>query len=143
MYLRAKFEVSSIILTGFRRGGVNSPPPPQNEPLKSQPRLGLKLVIISEYQNIGIFLQKVTYQIGHKFLWLKKLKNMVLRYTYIINDLNGEEIVGTFYENELQKTNQKEFRIINVIKRKGDKLYVKWKGHNNSFNSWIDKNDIV
>ena len=68
---------------------------------------------------------------------------MVLRYTYIINDLNGEEIVGTFYENELQKTNQKEFRIINVIKRKGDKLYVKWKGHNNSFNSWIDKNDIV
>ena len=60
---------------------------------------------------------------------------MVLRYTYIINDLNGKEIVGTFYENELQKTNQKEFRIINVIKRKGDKLYVKWKGHNNSFNS--------
>ena len=56
---------------------------------------------------------------------------MVLRYTYIINDLNGEEIVGTFYENELQKTNQKEFRIINVIKTKGDKLYVKWKGHNN------------
>ena len=88
-------------------------------------------------------MQKVTYQIGHKFLWLIKLKNMVLRYTYIINDLNGEEIVGTFYENELQKTNQKEFRIINVIKRKGDKLYVKWKGHNNSFNSWIDKNDIV
>ena len=60
---------------------------------------------------------------------------MVLRYTYIINDLNGKEIVGTFYENELQKTNQKEFRIVNVIKRKGDKLYVKWKGHNNSFNS--------
>ena len=88
-------------------------------------------MIIPEYQNIGIFLQKVTYQIGYKFLWLKKLKNMVLRYTYIINDLNGEEIVGTFYENELQKTNQKEFRIINVIKRKGDKLYVKWKGHNN------------
>ena len=88
-------------------------------------------------------MQKVTYQIGHKFLWLKKLKNIVLRYTYIINDLNGEEIVGTFYENELQKTNQKEFRIVNVIKRKGDKLYVKWKGHNNSFNSWIDKNDIV
>ena len=124
VYLRAKSEVSSIILTGFRRGGVNSPnpPPPQNEPLKSPPRLGLKLVIISEYQNIGIFLQKVTYQIGHKILWLKKLKNMVLRYSYIINDLNGEEIVGTFYENALQKTNQKEFRIANVIKRKGDKL---------------------
>ena len=60
-----------------------------------------------------------------------------------INDLNGEEMVGTFYENELQKVNQKEFRIENVIKRKDEKLYVKWKGYNNSFNSWIDKKDIV
>ena len=55
------------------------------------------------------------------------------------NDLNGEEIVGTFYENELQKTNHKEFRIENVIKRKSYKLYVKWKGYNNLFNSWIGK----
>ena len=56
-----------------------------------------------------------------------------------MNDLNGEEIAGTFYENELQKTNQKEFRIEKVIKRKGDKLHIKWKGFDNSFNSWIDK----
>ena len=44
VYLRAKFEVSSIILTGSRQGGSNftsAPPPPQNEPLKSPPRLGL------------------------------------------------------------------------------------------------------
>ena len=63
--------------------------------------------------------------------------------TYVINDLNGEEIIGTFYEKELQKTNQQEFRIEKVIKRKGDKLYVKWKGYDNSFNSWIDKKDLV
>ena len=50
--------------------------------------------------------------------------------------------MGTFYEKELQKTNQKEFRIEKVIKRKCDKLYVKWKGYDNSFNSWIDKNDL-
>ena len=50
-----------------------------------------------------------------------------------------EEITGTFYEKNLQKTNQKEFRIEKVIKRKGDKLYVKWKGYNSSFNSWINK----
>ena len=56
-----------------------------------------------------------------------------------INDLNGKEIIETFDEEELQKTNQKEFRIETVIKRKGDKLYVKKKGHDNSFNSWIDK----
>ena len=45
----------------------------------------------------------------------------------------------TFYEKQLQKTNQKEFRIKNVIKRKGNKLFVKWKGYDNSFNSWIDE----
>ena len=56
-----------------------------------------------------------------------------------INDLNGKEIIGTFYEKELQKTNQKEFRIEKVIKRKGDKLYVRWKGYDSSFNSKIDK----
>ena len=56
---------------------------------------------------------------------------------------NGEEIVGTFYEKELQKTNQKEFRTEKVIKRKGGKLYVKWKGYNNSFNNRIDKKDIL
>ena len=77
-----------------------------------------------------------------KFLLLVKLKNTV-PWTYIINDLNGEEIIGTFYEKELQKTNQKEFRIEKVLKRKGDKLYVKWKGYDNSLNSWINKKDHV
>ena len=57
--------------------------------------------------------------------------------------LNGEKIVGSFCEKELQKTNQNEYRIEKVIKRKGDKLYIKWKGYDNSFNSWIDKKDIV
>ena len=62
---------------------------------------------------------------------------------YVINDLNDEEIIGTFYEKELQKTNQQGFRIEKVIKRKGNKLYVKWKGYDNSFNSWIDKKDLI
>ena len=47
--------------------------------------------------------------------------------TYVISDLNGEVLVGTFYEKALQKTNQKEFRVEKIIKRKGNKLYVKWK----------------
>ena len=38
-----------------------------------------------------------------------KIKNTV-QWTYVINDLNGEEITRKFYEQELQKTNQKEFR---------------------------------
>ena len=46
-----------------------------------------------------------------------------------------EEIIGKFYEKELQKANQEEFRIKKEIKQKRNKLYVKWKGYNNSFNS--------
>ena len=48
-----------------------------------------------------------------------------------------------FIKKELQKTNQKEYRIEKVFKRKGNKLYVKWKGYNNSFNSWIDKKELI
>ena len=59
--------------------------------------------------------------------------------TYAINDLNGDEIIGTFYEKELHKTNQQEFGIEKVIKRNGDKLYFKLKGYDSSFNSWTDK----
>ena len=73
---------------------------------------------------------------------INKINNTV-PWTYAISDLNGEEITGSFYEKELQSTNQQKFRIDKIIKRKGDKLYVKWKGYNDSFNSWINKNDIL
>ena len=69
---------------------------------------------------------------GYKPYWseevfvISKIKNTVPR-IYVINDLNGEEIIGIFYEKELWKTNKKEFRIEKVIKRKGDKLYVNGK----------------
>ena len=73
---------------------------------------------------------------------ITKVENAGL-WTYVISDLNGEEIVGTFYKKELQKTNQKEFRVEKVIKKRGGKLYAKWKGYDNSFNSWTDKKDIA
>ena len=60
----------------------------------------------------------------------------------MISDLNGEKIAGSFYEKELQKTSQGKFRIEKVIKKKGDKLYVKWKGCDNSFNSWLIKKTL-
>ena len=56
----------------------------------------------------------------------------------VINNLNGKEIIGTFYAKELQKTNQQKFKIEKISKKKGNKLYVKWKGYDNSFNSWIE-----
>ena len=94
----------------------------------------------SKYKNI--FAKEYMPNWSEEIFIIKKIKNTV-PWTYVLNDLNGEEIIGTFYENELQKTNQKEFRIEKVFKKKGDKLYVKWKGHDNSFNSCIDKKDIV
>ena len=50
---------------------------------------------------------------------VSKIKNKV-PWTYVINNLNGEEIIGTFFEKQLQKTNQQEFRIEKKIKRKVD-----------------------
>ena len=93
-------------------------------------------VRISKYKNV--FAKGYTPNWSENLFMIKKVKNTVL-WTNVNNDLNGEEIVGTFYENELQKTNQKEFRIEKIIKKKGNKLYVKWKRYDNSFNSWINK----
>ena len=95
---------------------------------------------ISKFKNV--FTKGCTPNWSEEIFIIKKIKNTV-PWTYIISDLNGEEIVGSFYEKELQKTNQKEFRIEKVIKRKGNKLYVKWKEYNNSFDSWIYKKDII
>ena len=97
-------------------------------------------VRLSKYKNI--FGKGYTPNWSEEVFVVSKNKNAV-SWTYIINDLNGEEITGKFYERELQKTNQKEFRIEKVIRKKGDKLHIKWKGYNNSFNSWIDKKDLV
>ena len=92
-------------------------------------------VRIWKYKNI--FAKTYTPNWSEEVFVIKKFKNTV-PWTYVIDDLNGAEITGTFYEKELQKIDQQEFRIEKVIKKKGDKLYVKWKGYDNSFNSWID-----
>ena len=99
--------------------------------------------MLLEYQDKKIFLQKAMFQIVLKtFFVIKKVKNTV-PWTYVIIDLKSKKIVGTFYKKELQKTNQKHFTVEKVIKRKDDHVYVKWKGYNSSFNSWIDKKYIV
>ena len=67
-----------------------------------------------------------------------QIKNTV-PWTYVINDLNGQETIGTFYEKELQKTNHKEFRIERVIKSEDDKLYVKWKGYDSYLKAGLIK----
>ena len=96
-------------------------------------------------KNKNIFAKGYAPNWSEEIFIVKKIKN-TSPWTYLISDLDGEGIVGSFYEKELQKTNQKEFRI-------EKELYVKWKGYNNSFNNWIDndlakfsnvvKNDVV
>ena len=71
-------------------------------------------VRISKYKNI--FAKGYTPNWSEEVFVVNKIKNTV-PWTYVINDLNGEEISGSFYEKELQKTNQKEFRIEKVLKK--------------------------
>ena len=97
-------------------------------------------VRISKYKNV--FAKGYAPNRSEEVFVIRKFKNTV-PWTYVIDDLNSEEIAGTFCQKELQKIDQQEFRIEKVIKKKGDKLYVKWKGYDNSFNSWIDKTDLV
>ena len=93
-------------------------------------------VRISKYKNI--FTKGYTPNWSEKVFVITKVTNTV-PWTYVVSDLNGEELLEAFYEKEFQKTNQKEFRIEKVIKKKGDKLYVKFKGYDNSFNNSINR----
>ena len=87
-------------------------------------------VIISKYKNI--FAKKYTPNCPEEAFVIKKVTKPI-PWTYVI---------GTFYEEELQKTNHQEFGIEKFIKRKGNKQDVKWKGYDNSFNGWIDKKTL-
>ena len=93
----------------------------------------------SKYKNI--FAKEYAPNWSEKVFVVSKIKNTV-PWIYVVNDVSGEEITDSFYEKELQKTSQKEFRIEKVLKRKCDKLRVKWKRYDNRFNSWIDKKDL-
>ena len=97
-------------------------------------------VRISKYKNI--FAKGYTQNWSEEAFMITKINDTVL-WTYAISELNGEPINGSFFENELQQTSREKFRIENLLKRKGDKLYVKWKGYDNSFSSWINKKDLA
>ena len=89
-------------------------------------------VLISKCKHI--FTKGYTPNWSEEVSVISKIKNTV-PWTYVINDLSGEEITGSFYEKGLRKPGQKEFRKEKVIRTKGDILYVKWKEYHNRFNS--------
>ena len=98
--------------------------------------------------KVRISKKKKTFEKGYTTRWTEEIFTIVevkrtSPVTYKIADLNGEEIQGTFYEPELQKTSQQLFRIQKVTKRGKKKSLVKWKGYSDNFNSWVDNKDIV
>ena len=98
--------------------------------------------------KVRISKKKKTFEKGYTTRWTEEIFTIIeikrtSPVTYKIADLNGEEITGTFYEPELQKTSQELFRIEKVIKRGKQKSLVKWKGYSDHFNSWVDNKGIV
>jgi hypothetical protein len=97
--------------------------------------------------KIRITVKKDVFRKGYLPHWTEELFTVsAIQYTdpitYKVRDLNGEEINGTFYEQEMQKSTQDTFRIERVLKTKGNKLLVKWMGYSEKFNSWVDKKDV-
>ena len=98
--------------------------------------------------HVRITKKKKTCDKGYTQRWtedvfkISKIK-LTIPVTYKITDYNGEEIQGSFYEQELQNTAQGTFRIEKVLKRQGNKCLVKWMGYPKSFNSWIDTKAMV
>ena len=98
--------------------------------------------------KVRITKKKKTFEKGYTPKWteevfiISKAQN-TSPVTYKMKDYNGEEIQGTFYEQELQKTNQDTFRIERIIKKGKVKSLVKWKGYPDAFNSWISNKELI
>ena len=101
--------------------------------------------------KVRISLLKNTFEKGYTSNWSEQIyviydiKSSNVHY-YYLKDLNGNKIDGMFYQEELLKTNMKEndlYIIEKIIKKFGNKYLVKWKGYDDSFNSYVNKNDIV
>ena len=97
--------------------------------------------------NVRITKKKNIFDKGYTQRWTEEVFTiskiqLTIPVTYEITDCNGEEIHGSFYERELQKTSQDVFRIVKILNRRGDKSLAKWVGYSDAFNSWIDTKTI-
>ena len=98
--------------------------------------------------EVRISKKKKTFEKGYTTRWTEEIFTITELQntnpvTYKIADLQGEEIKGTFYEPELQKTEQQVFRIEKVIEKRKNKSLVKWKGYSDKFNSWVDNKNLI
>ena len=99
--------------------------------------------------RVRISLEKNIFEKGYETNWTQEIFEIYdIKYSnvpyYYLKDLNNEKLKGTFYEQELQKTKQDDlYTIEKILKTNKDKIYVKWRGYDNSFNSWINKNNVT
>jgi hypothetical protein len=97
---------------------------------------------------VRISKQKTVFKKGYTQNWsneifkIIKVQNTIPK-TYLLEDFNGEAILGGFYKEELQETSLNDvYYVEKIIKKSGDKIYVKWLGYDSSHNSWVNKNDV-
>ena len=99
--------------------------------------------------RVRISLEKNIFEKGYETNWTQEIFVIYdIKYSnvpyYYLKDLNNEKLQGTFYQEELQKTKQDDlYTIEKILKTDKDKIYVKWKGYDSSFNSWINKNMVT
>ena len=111
--------------------------------IKLKNQVNLKLVI-----KVRISLEKNIFEKGYETNWTEEIFIIYdIKYSnvayYYLKDLNNEKLDGTFYEQELQKTKQDDlYTIEKILKTNKNKVYVKWRGYDSSFNSWVNKYDI-
>ena len=101
--------------------------------------------------RVRISLEKNIFEKGCETNWTQEIFVIYdIKYSnvpyYYLKDLNNEKLKGTFYQQELQKTDMKKddlYTIEKILKTKGNKIYVKWRGYSSDFNSWINRNSVT
>ena len=99
-------------------------------------------------EKVRISRKKDTFEKGFTPNWTEEVFQVSLvkhtnPVTYSLEDLRGEPVKDSFYEQELQATDQQIFRIERVLRRQGQRAYVKWCGYSNAFNSWVPLQHLI
>lgn len=112
----------------------------------------LKMASVRKFKEgdvVRISKQKAVFEKGYTPSWsteLFKIRSVKITdpTTYLLEDMQGDPISGAFYTEELQRTKHSDVYLVEkVLKRSGNKVYVKWLGFPDSHNSWIENMDMV
>ena len=91
----------------------------------------------------SLFTKGATANWSEEIFQVRNVKTSTDPTVYELRDLAGEDVEGTFYKEQLQKTNQEIYRVDKIVRRRGDNVLVKWSGYPDKFNSWMPSEDIM